>query len=106
MADSSLPDFWDERYLSNTTPWDAGRAPDALRRHLRDLPPGARVLIPGCGSAYELYDLVENGFDAWAIDFSAPAVARARRNAGRFAERILEADFFSFDYGRPFDVIY
>lgn len=106
MADSSLPDFWDQRYETNVTPWDAGRVPDALRAHLRDLPPGARVLVPGCGSAYELYYLLENGFDALAIDFSPPAVERAKRNAGCFADRIVLADFLDFDHGSGFDVIY
>lgn len=106
MADSSLPGFWDERYQTQITPWDAGRAPDALRRHLPDFPPGARVLIPGCGAAHELYLLLENGFDALAIDFSAPAVERARRNVGCFADRIVLADFFDFDPGAPYDVMY
>jgi hypothetical protein len=106
MADSSLPDFWDQRYLNGVTPWDAGRVPEHLRRHTRDLPPGARILVPGCGSAYELYYLLENGFDALAIDFSAPAVARAKSNLGCFADRVIEADFFTFDQAAPFDVIY
>ena len=106
MADSSLPDFWDQRYLNGVTPWDAGRVPEHLRRHTRDLPPGARILVPGCGSAYELYYLLENGFDALAIDFSPPAVAQAKANMGCFADRVIEADFFAFDQGAPFDVMY
>lgn len=106
MADSSQPAFWDQRYETNVTPWDAGRVPDALRTHLRDFPPGARVLVPGCGSAYELYYLLENGIDALAIDFSPPAVERAKRNVGCFADRIVLADFFDFDVGAGFDVIY
>jgi SAM-dependent methyltransferase len=107
MADSSLPDFWDTRYESSVTPWDAGRVPDALRRHLHAVPAAARVLVPGCGSAYEAYYLAENGFDVLAIDFSAQAVARARKQLGRFADRVRQADFFDFDLGgRAFDVIY
>lgn len=106
MADSSLPDFWDQRYEGNVTPWDAGRVPDALRAHRRDFPQGARVLVPGCGSAHELYYLLENGFDALAIDFSPPAVERAKRNVGCFADRIVLADFFDFDHGSGFDIVY
>jgi SAM-dependent methyltransferase len=107
MADSSLPDFWDTRYETSVMPWDAGGVPDALRRHLHDLPPGARVLVPGCGSAYEVYHLAENGFDVLAIDFSAQAVARAQKQLGCFADRVRQADFFGFDLGgRPFDVMY
>ncbi len=106
MADSSLPEFWDQRYQSNVIPWDAGQVPEALRLHLRDFPPRARVLIPGCGSAYELYYLLENGFDALAIDFSPSAVARAKANMGCFADRVVEGDFFGFEPGAPFDVMY
>jgi len=106
MADSSLSDFWDQRYRNGVTPWDAGQVPGALRTHMRDFPPGARVLIPGCGSAYELCCLLENGFDALAIDFSPPAVARAKSQVGRFADRVLEADFFAFEFAERFDVMY
>src|SRR5512134_2009840 len=107
MADSSLPDFWDTRYETSVTPWDAGRVPDSLRRHLSTFPPGARVLMPGCGSAYEVYHLAENGFDVLAIDFSAAAVAQAQKQLGCFADRVKQADFFDFDLaGRPFNVLY
>ena len=107
MPDSSLPDFWDTRYRDNVTPWDAGRVPDALRRHLGELPPAARVLVPGCGSAYEAYYLAENGFDVLAIDFSEAAVQRARAQLGCFAGLVRQADFFEFDAGgTPFDAIY
>jgi hypothetical protein len=107
MADSSLPDFWDTRYETNVMPWDAGRVPDALRRHLTGIPAGGRVLVPGCGSAYEVRCLAEHGFDVLAIDFSAAAVARARNELNHFADRVRQADFFDFDLGgRPFDVMY
>ncbi len=107
MADSSLPDFWDTRYETGVMPWDAGRVPDALRRHLNDFPPGVRVLVPGCGSAYEVRWMAEHGLDVLAIDFSASAVARARKEIGRFADRVRQVDFFDFDLGgRPFDVMY
>lgn len=106
MADSSLQDFWDQRYDADTIPWDAGRTPEALRLHLREFPPGSRVLVPGCGTGYELLTLIDSGCDALAIDFSPPAVERARRTAGRFADRIVLADFFTFDPGSPFDAMY
>jgi SAM-dependent methyltransferase len=107
MADSSRPEFWDQRYRDGITPWDFGRVPADLRVFLARLEPGARVLVPGCGSAHEVYYLAENGFDAMAVDFSATAVEVARRNLGCFAELVHMADFFEFDAGdKPFDVIY
>lgn len=48
-----LPDFWDQRFRNGVTPWDAGRAPQALRDFAAAYPAAAapHVLIPGCGSA-------------------------------------------------------
>jgi SAM-dependent methyltransferase len=107
MADSAKPDFWDQRYRDGSTPWDFGRVPADLRAFLARLAAGARVLVPGCGSAHEVYYLAENGFDVLAVDFSAAAVERARRNLGCFAELVRLADFFDFEPGgKPFDVIY
>ena len=104
--DPSTPDFWDTRYRSRTTPWDAGRVPLALREYARRITPGSRILIPGCGSAYEAYYLLENGFDVLAIDFSLAAVEAAQRTLACFAEHLKLADFFRFDFGKPFDVVY
>ena len=107
MADSSAPEFWDQRYRDGVTPWDFGRVPADLRAFLTGVAPGARVLVPGCGSAHEVYYLAENGFDVLAVDFSAAAVEQARHNLGCFADRVDLADFFAFDPGaRPIDLIY
>src|SRR5262245_42732835 len=104
--DSSRPDFWETRYRDRFTPWDAGGVPQALQDHLPQLAAGARILIPGCGSAYEALFLAERGFDVIAIDFSPAAVEAAKGVMGRFADRVRLADFFDFDAGAPFDTIY
>ncbi len=104
--DSSKPDFWESRYHDHVTPWDAGKVPAALREYLPKMPKGARVLIPGCGSAYEAGYLAENGFDVLAIDFSPAAVELAKKNLSRYGDTVRLADFFEFDYGKPYDVIY
>lgn len=104
--DSSKPDFWETRYRDNVIPWDAGNVPPALREHLPTLAPRARILVPGCGSAYEAGWLADQGFDVLAIDFSAAAVERARGVLGPHAGIVKLADFFEFDPGPPFDLIY
>lgn len=104
--DSSKPDFWETRYRDQVTPWDAGKVPQALQRFRATMQPGARVLIPGCGSAYEAYYLAESGFDVLAIDFSPAAVELAQRNLACFGDIVRLADFFDFDPGPAFDVIY
>jgi SAM-dependent methyltransferase len=104
--DSSRPEFWETRYRDHVTPWDAGGVPLALREHVPALAPGTRILIPGCGSAYEALFLAERGFDVVAIDFSPAAVEEAQARLGRHAGIARLADFFEFDAGPAFDVIY
>lgn len=107
--DPARPEFWDERFAAGFTPWDARGAPPAFARFIeeRGATLGARVLVPGCGSAYEVARLDAAGFDVTAIDYSAAAVARARAVlAPDVAERALrQADFFAFE-AAPFDWIY
>ena len=104
--DSSKPDFWESRYRDNVIPWDAGKVPAALRDYEPEIARGARILIPGCGSGYEAAYLAGRGFDVLAIDFSAGAVAAARNNLGTLENIVRLADFFDFDSGPLFDVIY
>ena len=103
--DSSGPDFWETRYRDHVTPWEAGAVPPRLQRFVHEIEPGARILIPGCGSGYEAFLLSEAGFDVLAIDFSEAAVALAKSNLGRYADRVQLADFFTFDAGTGFDVM-
>ena len=104
--DSSKSDFWESRYRDHVTPWDAGKVPDTLRDYTKRIKSGSRILIPGCGSAYEAGYLAENGFDVLAIDFSPAAVELAKKNLSRFGDIVRLADFFEFDYGKPYEVIY
>ena len=80
--DSSKPDFWNTRYASGKTPWDLGGVPAALRSFLSRARPPGRVLIPGCGSGYEVQAFHEAGFAVTAIDFSSAAIERAGRLLG------------------------
>jgi thiopurine S-methyltransferase len=64
------------------------------------------VLIPGCGSAYEARAFTEAGHDVVAIDFSAAAIDAARRVLGELERILVFGDFFEFDFGAPFDLVY
>lgn len=108
--DSSRPDFWDTRYAGGVMPWDARRVPPMLSgwvvaqaERLR----GARVLVPGCGSGYEVRCFAEAGCEVLGIDFSDAALEAARRELGALAYLVRKADFFGFDGDvAPFDVMY
>jgi SAM-dependent methyltransferase len=103
--DSSQPEFWDTRYRGGTTPWDAGAVPKKLAQWLVAQPRAMRVLVPGCGSGYEVRLFAERGHDVLAIDFSDAAVEAARRTLGNLANRVRKADFFALDEA-PFDLVY
>lgn len=59
------------------------------------------MLVPGCGSGYEVRYFAERGDDVLGIDFADAAVERARR----IADRVRKADFFTLDEP-PFDLVY
>jgi SAM-dependent methyltransferase len=114
MADFSTRDpsqaaFWDERFAAGFTPWDACGMPPAFGRWLASAvgpAAGARVLIPGCGAAYEVEALAARGCEVLAVDYSAEAIERARETLGtELGRRVMQADFFTFD-AAPFDWIY
>lgn len=104
--DPAQSEFWEKRFRENFTPWDAGGVPAALEQFLRSEPRELRVLIPGCGSGYEVCAFSEAGHDVIAIDFAPAAIERARRTLDLLSDRVRLADFFEFDSGAPFDLIY
>ena len=104
--DASQPDFWEKRFRENFTPWDAGRVPSNLARFLDSEPRGRRVLVPGCGSGYEVRAFAEAGHEVLAVDFAPAAVERAQRILGSLSDRVRLADFFQADLGAPYDLVY
>jgi SAM-dependent methyltransferase len=103
--DSSKPEFWDTRFRGGVTPWDAGSVPSALEIWLKKRSSSLRVLIPGCGTGYEVRAFAERGHDVLAIDFSDAALDAARRELGKLASLVRKDDFFSLQE-EPFDVVY
>jgi SAM-dependent methyltransferase len=106
-SDSNHPDFWTARYETGKTPWDFRGVPKALKSFLARPQTPSKVLIPGCGSGYEVLAFHAAGHDVTAIDFSPAALEQAKKVLGDLAERIILGDFFTYDFGeRRFDVIY
>jgi SAM-dependent methyltransferase len=102
--DSSRPEFWDTRFRDGVTPWDAGGVPSQLAGWVEKKAP-LRVLVPGCGTGYEVRLFAERGHDVLAIDFSDAAVEAARRELREWSRLVKKADFFSFET-EPFDLVY
>lgn len=105
-SDSSRPEFWDIRFASGKTPWDFHGVPATLNLFLKGSSPG-KVLIPGCGTGYEVRAFHQAGWEVTAIDFSPVAVEQSRIQLGELARCVVLGDFFKHDLGeRCFDLIY
>lgn len=103
--DPADPEFWDLRYGARFAPWDAGRVPAQLRAFVDRAAPG-RVLVPGCGSAWDVRFLAERGWEVLGIDFSEAAVQAAASVLGPHASRVRRADFFAPIAEAPFALVY
>lgn len=106
IRDPSSPGFWTERFEKGFTPWDRGGVPERLLQFVSQAQRPYVTLIPGCGTGYEVACLSEAGWDVTAIDFSGAAVEAARQVLGRWAQRVVQADFFEFVPPRPVELIY
>jgi SAM-dependent methyltransferase len=103
--DPADPEFWELRYGAHFAPWDAGRVPSQLLEFVRASAP-RRVLVPGCGSAWDVRCFAEHGWDVTGIDFSPAALEEARKVLGPHAGRAREADFFAPIGEAPFAMVY
>ncbi len=107
-TDSSRTQFWVKRWEVGKLPWDLGGVPPNLVSFLtRTQAAPARVLVPGCGSGYEVRAFHEAGYDVTAIDFSGPAVTRAREVLGPLGDKVVQGNFFKHEFGENrYDLIY
>jgi hypothetical protein len=104
---SSGPEFFDIRYAAGRMPWDYGGVQNSLKAFLNRHHGPGHVLIPGCGSGYEIETFSSAGWDVIGIDYSAVGVARARRLLGPLAHKVYEGDFFTYPLREAFfDLIY
>ncbi|HEX4122791.1 MAG TPA: methyltransferase domain-containing protein [Verrucomicrobiae bacterium] len=106
--DSFRTQFWVKRWERGKQPWDLGHVPPNLAEFLtRTSFAPAPVLIPGCGTGYEVRAFHEAGYDVEAIDFSGPAVAHAREMLGPLGNRVIQGNFFKHDFGeKRYSLIY
>jgi SAM-dependent methyltransferase len=102
-------DFWQQRFAAGDMPWDRGEASPQLAAWLAAgaLAP-CRILVPGCGSGYEVEALARAGFQVTAFDYAPAAVARTRAqlDAAGLRASVLEADALDWRPARPFDAVY
>lgn len=89
--------FWDQQYQSNTTGWDMGEVSPPIKAYADELTnKNIRILIPGCGNAYEAAYLLEAGFtDITAIDIAPTLVEKLKQQFANHPNiKIILGDFF------------
>ena len=105
--DFTQPQFWDTRYRSGNMPWDQAVIPSALISFLNQQTGTLAILVPGCGSGYEIPAFLARGHDVLGVDFSQVAVARAQTHLSEEqTHRVIHADFFTYPFPHKFDLIY
>jgi SAM-dependent methyltransferase len=102
-------EFWQQRFEKNETGWDRGSPSPQLLAWLDsgELQP-CRIVVPGCGSGWEVVELARRGFDVTGIDYTAAAVERTQlliASKGLKAE-VIQADVLSFQPEPAFDAVY
>ncbi len=106
-------EFWQERFETGTTPWDRGGPSPQLMAWLADvmrpaIDSGMTVLVPGCGSGWDVAALAAFGAIVTGIDYAPAAIERTR---ALLSERGLDADVVQADVlqwspPRPVDTIF
>lgn len=93
-------EFWEERYQSESTPWDAGSITRPLKEYAEQLlSRDLRILIPGAGNAHEAAWLWEQGFKGvHVLDWSGKALENFQQKLPSFpSTQLIEGDFFKHE---------
>jgi SAM-dependent methyltransferase len=102
-------EFWQHRFDEGNTPWDRGEPNPQLYAWLEAgaLKP-CRILVPGCGSGYEVSVLAARGFEVTGLDYATAAVERTRKLLASTKTKadVIQADALTWQPDRPFDAIY
>jgi SAM-dependent methyltransferase len=107
---------WEEHWAEGHIPWDAGRASPSLEKYVVEhpAPQGARALVPGCGSGYDVFRLAHAGYETVGVDLAPSAHGRfsaLRTESGLSDSRatLITSDFFALtpdEVGGSFDLIW
>ena len=99
-------DYWQNRYENTETQWDLGHCSRPLSAYFRTLEnTEAKILIPGCGAAYEAEFLHRSGFtNVYVADWACAPLEKFQERFPEFpSEHLLQMDFFEID--QKFDIV-
>jgi methyl halide transferase len=99
-------DYWNNCYMTHNTGWDIGHISTPLKAYFDQLTnKDLKILIPGCGNAYEAEYLYNKGFkNVYVVDLSETALHNFKNRVPDFTQpQLLHLDFFDLDM--RFDLI-
>ncbi len=99
-------EIWNKRYLNNEIGWDIGFASTPLKTYFDTIEnKELKILIPGCGNAYEAEYLIEKGFkNVYLIDWAQEALDNFKNRNSKFpTENLICGDFF--EHSENYDLI-
>lgn len=102
-------EFWQDRFETGSTPWDRGAPSPQLTAWLgSEIRAGQDVLVPGCGSGWEVAELARFGAAVTGIDYAPAAVERTRAllREWELSGEVVEADVLRWTPSEPVDVVY
>jgi thiopurine S-methyltransferase len=100
-------DFWNNKYLENKTGWDIGEISTPLKEYIDQLEnKDIKILIPGCGNAYEALYLWRMGFrNVFLIDIAPEVLKNFSAKHDYFPkDQMICGDFF--DHKGEYDLIF
>ncbi len=89
--------YWQKRWDEGQTGWDIGAPSPALTKYFDSLEnKNIKILIPGCGNAYEAEYLFKNGFEnTYVVDISDLAIKSFLNRFPKFpSQNAFHGDFF------------
>jgi SAM-dependent methyltransferase len=92
-------EFWDNRYVSNDTGWDASYITTPIKDYFDQLDDRDKklcILVPGCGNGHEPEYLFRSGFkQVYVADISEFPLENFKKRVPDFPpEQLLHGDFF------------
>ena len=106
MTRSNLnAEYWDKRYQNNETTWDLSEVSPPIKDYIDTISnKNMKILIPGCGNAYEAEYLLNKGFtNVTLIDISEILVNKLQKKFTEKPIRVLLNNFF--DHVDKYDII-
>ncbi|MBL4592910.1 MAG: methyltransferase domain-containing protein [Flavobacteriales bacterium] len=91
-------DFWNNRYIDKEIGWDLGEIAPPLKEYFNQLKnKELKIIIPGCGNAYEAEYLFNRGFkNVFLIDLSPTALEQFATRVPNFPKnQLICGDFFN-----------